>query len=73
MLSILSGTSPFFLSNRDVDGLIEIANVCGITRVSALAKFYGKVCSVLVQVLGMHTNLSSCMRWLRHPIMPLMK
>eukprot|EP00037_Helgoeca_nana_P002656 m.35233 g.35233 ORF g.35233 m.35233 type:complete len:440 (-) comp12749_c0_seq2:1665-2984(-) len=42
MLSILSGTSPFFLSNRDVDGLIEIANVCGITRVSALAKFYGK-------------------------------
>eukprot|EP00035_Acanthoeca_spectabilis_P040399 m.69588 g.69588 ORF g.69588 m.69588 type:complete len:416 (+) comp9972_c0_seq4:138-1385(+) len=58
MLSILSGTSPYFMSNRDVDGLVEIANVCGPARISALATFYGKDL-LLGQTVGPHTFTGS--------------
>jgi len=46
MLSILSGTSLFFLSARDFDGLLEIASLFGSQRVQKLAKFYGKDCTL---------------------------
>ena len=70
MLSVLSGTSPFFISNRDVDGLAEIAAIFGHRRVSALATFYGKtvrfififaflVCGITIVQTDHHLNPSS--------------
>jgi cell division control protein 7 len=56
MLSVLSGTSPFFLSNRDVDGLAEIAVVFGESRLHALAKFYGKTLTLGDQVDWNHLS-----------------